>query len=195
MVQPWIPPLFLVDSFADRTAAELVAQERKGVDARIVAVAPPEAQAIASDGLDVLDRDEHRNAVRLDPELVRPLVGAGRARAVLAEIADRIHALVPIAPLNAEHAVLDPVHVLGFDGVAHGLLLMNPNATKPLPVNLAITLPYATRSVFRQRPLKSCHPEPFACHPEQSEGSRFLAQGTLREGSCHVKIDTSLRSV
>src|SRR3989475_8200998 len=129
MVQPWIPPLFLVDSFADRTAAELVAQERKGVDARIVAVAPPEAQAIASDGLDVLDRDEHRNAVRLDPELVRPLVGAGRARAVLAEIADRIHALVPIAPLNAEHAVLDPFHVLGFDGVAHGFWL--PSLGRP----------------------------------------------------------------
>ncbi len=29
-----------------------------------------------------------------------------------------------------------------------------------------------------------CHPEPFAiCHPEQSEGSRFLSQGWLREGS------------
>src|SRR5205823_9405522 len=129
MVQPWIPPLFLVDSFADRTAAELVAQERKGVDARIVTVAPPEAQAVASDRLDVLDRNEHRNALRLDPELARPLVGAGRARAVLAEIADRIHALVPVAPLNAEDAVLDPVHVLGFDGVAHGLLL--PSLGRP----------------------------------------------------------------
>jgi len=35
----------------------------------------------------------------------------------------------------------------------------------------------------------SCHSEPFAmCHPERSEGSRFLAQGKLREESdtkCH----------
>src|SRR5207244_11557187 len=127
-------------------------------------IAPPEAQAVASDRLNVLDCDEHRNGAWLDPEVARPLVGAGRARAVLAEIADRIHALVPVAPLNAEHAVLDPVHVLGFDGVAHGLLLMNPNATKPLPANRAITLLYATRSVFRQRPLK-------ICHLERSEGS------------------------
>ena len=33
-------------------------------------------------------------------------------------------------------------------------------------------------------PFAYCHLEPFAyCHPEQSEGSRFSAQGKLREGS------------
>jgi len=38
----------------------------------------------------------------------------------------------------------------------------------------------------------SCHSEPFAmCHPERSEGSRFLAQGKLREESdtkCHPSM-------
>jgi hypothetical protein len=31
--------------------------------------------------------------------------------------------------------------------------------------------------------LQYCNPEPFACHPERSEGSRSAAQGKLREGS------------
>src|SRR2546422_6587141 len=119
--KPAASALLVLSSFAGRAAAELVAQDRKGVDARIVAVAPPEAQPVPTDWLDVLDRDEHRNGVWLDPEVARPFVRTGRTGTMLAEIADRVHTFVTVAPLDAEHAVLDPVHVLGLDGLVHGL--------------------------------------------------------------------------
>ncbi|MGH9357943.1 MAG: hypothetical protein ACRD1O_02075 [Terriglobia bacterium] len=34
-----------------------------------------------------------------------------------------------------------------------------------------------------EKRLGACHSEPFACHPERSEGSPYFAQGKLREES------------
>ncbi len=31
-------------------------------------------------------------------------------------------------------------------------------------------------------------PEPFLCHPERSEGSRYFAESKLREGSLHFQV-------
>ncbi len=57
-------------------------------------------------------------------------------------------------------------------------------------------IPTATasqRTVIAGPRYSGCHPEPFACHPERSEGSRYFAQGKLSEGSrgiflAHISI-------
>jgi len=90
------------------------AQQCVGIDAGVVAVAPLELQRVPADRFNILEHDQQRNIIRLDPKLARPLIGAGRAGTPLPEIADRIDALVPISPLDPEHPLVDPLHILGF---------------------------------------------------------------------------------
>ena len=99
---------------------------QKGIrkDAGVVSVAEGELQCVASDRFDVLHCDEDGNVVRRELECTGPFVRAGGAGTVLAQVADRIDALVPVGPLDPEHALLDPLHVFGFEDCrCHGIPL------------------------------------------------------------------------
>src|SRR2546430_8806833 len=78
------------------------AQEVEGIDAGVVAVAPCESQRVSADRFDILDHDEQRHLVSIDAELTGPLIGAGCAGAVLPEVSNRIHPLVPVGPFDPE---------------------------------------------------------------------------------------------
>src|SRR5436853_2354529 len=170
-------------AFADGAAAELVAQDAERINARVVAVAPPETEAVPSHRLDVVHADEHGHAVRLDPELARPFIRAGRAGAMLAEVADGIYALVAVVPFDAEDPVLDPGHVLRFDRVIHGLPAINCAPTSDADRLYTVFGSAANKSRGRRRP---------ATHSTYSSmtsrSSSRWAPVALRRGSCAGSI-------
>ena len=74
-----------------------------------------------SHGLDVLQHDEHRDIIGFQLQFAGPLIRASRTGAVQSQISNRIDALVAIAPRDAEHALLKPLHVFRLNGFrAHG---------------------------------------------------------------------------
>lgn len=86
-------------------------QQRVGVDARIMAVAPCELERVAADRLDILHHDEQRHIFALQTALPRPFVHAGRAGTVLSEVANRVDTPVAVAPLNSQHSFVKPLHI------------------------------------------------------------------------------------
>jgi hypothetical protein len=76
-----------------------------------VAIAPGKLQRIPSDRLHILQHDQKRHIIRLQPPRTGPLIDTGCAGTLLAEIPDRINGLVPIVPFDAQHTLLKPDHV------------------------------------------------------------------------------------
>src|SRR5581483_8520072 len=111
-------------------------------------VAPCEPQGISPDRLDVLQQDQQRDIVGLEAQLAGPFIRARRARAMLAQVTDRIHALVAVTPDDAEHALVDPLHVLR---LKHGRRHMRAISGRPL-----VLVPNRCRGPFgRPAPLLS----------------------------------------
>jgi hypothetical protein len=85
-----------------------------------MAVAPFELQCVSADRLDVLQHDQERYVVALDLPDPGPFVDARRTGAMQSKMADGIDTMMPVAPLDAEHAFVQPGHIFWFDlGLSH----------------------------------------------------------------------------
>jgi hypothetical protein len=80
-----------------------------------MAIAPAELQRIPPDRLHILQHDQEWHIVRLQTPCTRPLVHAGCAGTLLAEIPHGIDSLVPIVPFDTQHTLLNPGHVFRFN--------------------------------------------------------------------------------
>jgi hypothetical protein len=81
-------------------------EEGKGIDSRIMPVAPGEPKCIPTHRLHILKPDQQWDVIRFDSELAGHLIGALGTGAMLSEIADRINAFVPVIPVDAEHSLI-----------------------------------------------------------------------------------------
>jgi hypothetical protein len=85
-----------------------------------VAVAPFELQCVSAHRLDVLQHDQERYVIALDLPDPGPFVDASRTRAMQPKVADGIDAMMPVAPLDAEHTFVQPGQIFWFElGLSH----------------------------------------------------------------------------
>jgi hypothetical protein len=85
-----------------------------GINTCIVTITPGKLQSIPPDRLHILQHDQEWHIIRLQTPSTGPLVYAGCAGTLLAEIPDRIDGLVPIIPFDTQHTLLNPCHVSRF---------------------------------------------------------------------------------
>jgi len=115
-----------------------------------VAITPCKLQCISPNWRNILKDDEERDIVGLKPALAGPFIDAGRARTMLAEIADRIDSLVPVAPFNAQHPFVEPGHIPGLkDRLSH---VHRPHAPHAIPF---YSLSWGNQKIDRRQSL-SC---------------------------------------
>jgi hypothetical protein len=85
-----------------------------------MAVAPFELQCVPADGLDVLQHDQQRYIIALQSPDAGPFVHASCTGAMQSKVPNGVHTVVPVAPLDAEHAFVQPGQIFWFElSVSH----------------------------------------------------------------------------
>ena len=80
-----------------------------------MAVAPFELQGVAAYGFNILQHDQHRHILAFQPPYTCPFIDAGRTGTVQAKMTNRIDAMVPVGPVDPEHALVKPGQVFWFE--------------------------------------------------------------------------------
>jgi hypothetical protein len=79
-----------------------------------MSVAPLKLQSITANRFDILQHNQHWHIVTPQLPHASPFVDAGCAGAIEAKVSDRIDTMMPVAPLDPKHSLVEPGQIFWF---------------------------------------------------------------------------------